>query len=549
MTFSTVFINTPPPYLSLASDEVLPVVMTIAGSDSSGGAGVEADIKTISAHRCYAMSCITALTIQTPANVYGVHTTPKDVVSQILDVNLNDMKCNVIKTGMLTEDAIQALSKKLKELGANRPKLVVDPVLVATSGAPLADEKLVKLMKEELTHLADLLTPNIPECYKLIGHKVELKSLQDILDLAKEVSESTNCPNILVKGGHAPWNNESSSFITDVLYLANEQKFIVYKGHYIKTNNTHGTGCTLASAIASNLARDYSLPQSIYGAVEYVQNAVTIGCTVTKKHVTSNGPINHLYAVEIPLEKMVCDECFDAHEVVNHIPNEPSPVANDFFTYLITHPAVAPHWNSYVNHDFVKQVAQGTIAPKKFQFFIEQDYSYLVDYGKVYCIAASKAPNLDEVEKALAIVGNIRREMGEHENRLKEVFGVKDNSYFENIQKGPALKNYSRYFSDVAKRGNWQDLVTSLSPCLMGYGQALINHKDYVVKNEGNVYYEWCQVYSSTWYHEGMEKGKQLLNQIASTYPKENIEVLVNIYAQVCELETKFWDAALEFEG
>ena len=143
-----VLMNTPPPYLRLANDKQLPVVMTIAGSDSSGGAGIEADIKTITAHKCYAMTCINALTVQTPQKVYDVFPTPQEVVKQILDANLADMRCDVIKTGMLTVETAQMLSAKLKELGSARPKLVVDPVLVATSGSSLASLGIVDVIKK-----------------------------------------------------------------------------------------------------------------------------------------------------------------------------------------------------------------------------------------------------------------------------------------------------------------------------------------------------------------------------------------------------------------
>lgn len=547
MTISTIFINTPPPYLSLAQGEKLPIVMTVAGSDSSGGAGIEADIKTISAHRCYGITCITALTIQTPAKVHGIHATPKDVVSQILDANLSDMQCDVIKTGMLTTAAIDALSDKIDSLGAGRPKMVVDPVLVATSGSPLGGEELVTKMIEKITHLATLLTPNVPECFKLISRKFEVNSLADVYEMAREVSKVTKCSNILVKGGHIPWKNDSVKHITDALYFGDEEKFIVYRGHYVSTNNTHGTGCTLASAIASNIARGYSLPQSVYGAIEYVQNAVAIGCNVTKKNITENGPINHLYAIEIPLKKMIEDECFTAHDVFPDQIAKPFSHKDDFFTYLINHPSVKPHWKTFVNHAFVKEIAQGTIDSKKFQFFIEQDHAYLVDYARFHCIAGSKAPTLENVEKQLMIVGNVREEMKQHEKRLIEVFGVQGEEYFKNISRGPALRAYSRYFYDVSRRGCWEELVASLSPCLMGYGQALINQRKYVKEEEDSVYYEWCNTYNSDIYKSHMEDGRFLLNQIAHSYPADKIETLVTIYGQVCQLETKFWDAALNY--
>lgn len=549
MTLTTIKINTPPPYLTLARNEHLPVVMTVAGSDSSGGAGVEADIKAITAHRCYAMSCVTALTAQTPADVFEVHPIPKEFLQKVLDVNLKDMRCDVIKTGMLTVDAVHVLSSKLRGLPVEeRPKLLVDPVLVATSGCALGGSDLVKALKEEITPLADLLTPNIPECFELVGEKSEIGSMAQLCQLAEKVSTATKCSNVLVKGGHIPWDDEERKYITDVLYVGLEKKCIVYKGNYVSTTHTHGTGCTLASSISSNLARGYSLGQAVYGGIEYVQNGISIGCEVTKPHITDNGPINHVYAIEIPLDSMVKDECFTGHDVVaKPVSSTQTPGNGDFFTYLVNHPKVKPHWESYVYHDFVKQIATGTLKPEKFRFFIEQDYAYLIDYARVHCIAGSKAPALEDIEKELNIVASVRNEMGQHEKRLTEEFGVKDKDYFQKIQRGPALNNYSRYFNDIARRGNWQELVASLSPCLMGYGYALINHESSITVKEGEVYHEWCHTYLSPWYQGAMASGKDLLNQIALTSSQTELETLVTIFADVCELETKFWDAALNY--
>ncbi|CAR25667.1 hypothetical protein ZYGR_0A02320 [Zygosaccharomyces rouxii] len=547
MTLS-ISINTPPPYLVLNKNEQLPVVMTVAGSDSSGGAGIEADIKTITAHRCYAMTCMAALTAQTPAKVYSIHPLPKEFISQVLDANLKDMNCDVIKTGMLTANAVEALAAKLDSMGSKRPKLVIDPVLVATSGSALSSEELIELVKEKITPLADLLTPNIYECFKLIGSEFELQNVSDLYELARRVSVATKSRNILVKGGHIPWGQDGKNFVTDVLYLSQEDKFVVYNGPRILTTATHGTGCTLASAIASNLARGYPIAQAVYGGIEYVQSGVSISCQVASSHIKDNGPINHVYAVEVPLEGMVQDECFTARDVIPSTVNQTVSdiIKGDFFEYLISHPKVKPHWESYIHHDFVRQVAQGTLPIHKFQFFIEQDYAYLLDYARVHCIAGSKAPSLDDVEKELVIVGGVKNEMSQHEKRLKQEFGVSDNSYFDRIERSQALKAYSRYFNDVAKRGNWQELVASLSPCLMGYGEALLHFRSDIVVEEGTVYREWCDTYLSPWYVDGMEQGKSLLNQIARTYPADQLDNLVSIYANVCELETNFWGSALE---
>ena len=550
MTYSTVSINTPPPYLTLACNEKLPTVMSIAGADSSGGAGIEADIKTITAHRCYAMTCITTLTAQTPAKVYGVQITPKEVVSQILEANLQDMKCNVIKTGMLTAAAIEVLHEKLLQLGENRPKLVVDPVLCATSGSSPTGKDVTSLITEKIAPFADILTPSIPDCFKLLGEDREVNKLQDVFEIAKDLSGITKCSNILVKGGHIPWDDGKGKYITDVLYLGAEQKFINFKGQFVNTTHTHGAGCTLASAIASNLARGYSLPQSIYGGIEYVKNTIAIGCDVTKKAV-KGGPINHVYAVEIPLEKMLTDECFTASGTVpkkaikgslDRIPG------GSFFNYLINHPKVKPHWDAYVNHEFVKKVADGTLERKKFRFFIEQDYLYLIDYVRVCCVAGSKSPGLKDLEKDLVVANCARDELNEHERRLREEFGVKDPDYFQKIERGPALRAYCRYLIDISRRGNWQEVVVAINPCLMGYVYAVDKVKDTVAVAEGTLYREWCDTCTSSFCYQAVLEGEKLMNRILETYPPEQLDSLVTIFARGCELEADFWTAALEYE-
>lgn len=558
MSYQTLTINAPPPYLSLSQQERLPVVMTVAGSDSSGGAGVEADVKAITAHKCYAMTCVSALTIQTPVSVHGIHLVPKDVISRVLECNLRDMRCDVIKTGMLTVDAIEALSDKLNQISPeNRPKLVIDPVLVATSGSPLAGEELLSIIKDKLTPLADILTPNIPECFKLIGEEREINHLDDVFQLAKDVQACCRSSNVLVKGGHIPWKNTSDRYITDVLLLGKEKEFIVFRGNYTETTNTHGTGCTLASSIASNLAHGYTLAQSVYGGIEYVQNAVAIGCDVSQPFVKENGPINHVYAINIPLERMMGDECFGGHLItpkasdvdldkLSIIKDLPA-IKEDFVTYLHNHPRVKPHWESYINHKFVKMIADGSLEHYKFRFFVEQDYAYLLDYGRVHCIAASKAPTVQDMEKELSIVGGVKEEIDSHKKRLRKNFGVKDESYFEHIKRSTALKRYARYFSDVSKRGNWAELVVSLTPCLLGYGMSLNVVKDSITTTDP-MYQQWLDVYSSEAYRKAMVEGTSMMNEIAATYPPEDLETLITIYGDVCELETKFWDAALEYE-
>lgn len=513
-------VNTPPLQLR---DDYIPVVMTVGGSDPTGRAGIEADVKTITAHKCYATTCTTALTVQTLAHLQE---TPRDVIAGMLDANLHNMKCNVIKTGMLTEDAIAVLAEKLTN--TKKPLLVVEP-----------DKFCDVAMLIKLTPLADLLICSVDDCIEFTGNRVVINSHLDLLSLATEVAAKTSAKNMLLKGGCIPNDDENNDFI-DLLYMQDDSKYFVYKGNYLPATNT---GSTLASSVASNLAHGYSLPQAVYGGIEYVQNASYIGCQVTKKSAGTNGSMHHLYSIQIPLETTISDGGFSEHSSM------PIPkgidIGNDFFTYLINHPTVKPHWDAYTNHPFVLEVAKGRLDLRKMQFYTEQDYSYLVDYARILCIAASKSPTLEDIENEIWIVSRVRYSLSLHERRLKEVFGVKDSSYFETIKRGPALRAYSRYFDDVAKYGNWQELLLALNPCMMGYGTALINVKDQITCDEGSVYRDWCNTYTSDRCKESLVKGAELLNRIARTYPNK-INKLVQIYADVCELETNFWTAALE---
>ncbi|CCH59255.1 hypothetical protein TBLA_0B04170 [Henningerozyma blattae CBS 6284] len=553
MTQTVISINSPPPYLTLSGQEELPTVLTIGGSDSSGSAGIEADLKTITAHRCYSMTCLTAVTVQTPSKVYNIQKMSKDLVKEALDVNLRNIKCDVIKCGLLTIENVQILNKKLIELGDYRPKLIWDPFL----NEMFVDDDFIQLVKAQLTPFAELITPNLQEALKLINKpQMSITSIEDIFNVAQEVSRETKCANILIKGGQLPYELLSDNKIIDILYLGNEEKFIVYNGNIEKTHNTHGAGCTLASSVASNLALGYSLAQAVYGGIEYVQNAISLGCTVIKVNSDFNGRINHVHSIEIPMEKMIKDECFNAHSILSarqsswtRISN-PVNYKNNFFDYLIHHPYVKRHWKTYTNHEFVNQIATATLDPKKFQFFIEQDYSYLVDYARVHCIAASKAPTLSDIELEIALIAGTKVEITAHKEKLTKYFGVVDDSYYDTIKRGPALNNYSRYFNDIAKRGTWEELVAALTPCLMGYCFAARTFEKNLVLNEDYPYYnKWCSDCLGELSVAAIKEGEKLLNHIASTYPPEKIETLVKIFGDVCQLETQFWDAALAYNG
>ena len=251
--------------------------LTIAGSDSSGGAGIQADIKTMMANGVYAMSAITALTAQNTTGVAAIQNATAEFLGQELDSIFTDIFPDAVKIGMVSEsDLIRMIAKKLRQYQAKN--IVVDPVMVATSGARLISEEAVDVLKEELFPLADLLTPNIPETEVLTGRKI--RNTDDMIEAAKQVSEQYHCA-VLCKGGHK-------------LNDANDLLYEWFEGKRIDNPNTHGTGCTLSSAIASNLAKGFSMVESVNRAKDYISGALAAMLDLGK----GSGPMDHGFAVK-----------------------------------------------------------------------------------------------------------------------------------------------------------------------------------------------------------------------------------------------------------
>ena len=226
-------------------------VLTIAGSDSSGGAGIQADIKTITAHKMYAMSAVTALTAQNTTGVYGIEEASPEFVGQQLDCIFQDIFPDAVKIGMVSNSRIiHVIVEKLKEYGAKN--IVVDPVMVSTSGSKLLSDEAMQTLIQELLPLGMVITPNIPETQVLCGF--EIHSEEDMIRGAEKIAESFSGA-ILVKGGHLV------SDAVDLLYQDGKARW--YRSERVDNPNTHGTGCTLSSAIACNLAAGKDLDQSI----------------------------------------------------------------------------------------------------------------------------------------------------------------------------------------------------------------------------------------------------------------------------------------------
>ena len=256
--------------------------LTIAGSDSSGGAGIQADIKTMTANGVYAMSAITALTAQNTLGVKSIMEVTPEFLEEQLDCIFTDIYPDAIKTGMVSSKIlIEMIGKKLREYRAGN--IVIDPVMVSTSGAKLISDNAIETMKKELFPMATVITPNIPETEVLSG--ISIKSEEDMVQAAKIIYETYGCA-VLCKGGHQV-NNAN-----DLLYKKGTFRWFV--GERIENPNTHGTGCTLSSAIASNLAKGHSLEQSVENAKEYISGALSAMLNLGK----GSGPMNHAFVFE-----------------------------------------------------------------------------------------------------------------------------------------------------------------------------------------------------------------------------------------------------------
>lgn len=256
--------------------------LTIAGSDSSGGAGIQADIKTMMANGVYGMSVITAVTAQNTLGVEGILEIPVEFVEQQIDAVFTDIFPDAVKIGMVTSaEVIEVIANRLSFYQAKN--VVIDPVMASSSGTEFADEAVLRAWREELFPVASLLTPNIPECEILLGSKIE--TAKDRERAAEAIGRQFGCA-VLVKGGHGKDGAD------DLLWT--EKEMVWFPGKRIDNPNTHGTGCTLSSAIASYLAQGCPVEKAVGGAKAYLNGA--IGAMLDLGN--GRGPMDHGYMIE-----------------------------------------------------------------------------------------------------------------------------------------------------------------------------------------------------------------------------------------------------------
>lgn len=261
-----------------------PKVLTIAGSDSGGGAGIQADIKSISANGCFAMSAITAVTAQNTMGVVAVEGLPISIIEQQIEAVLDDIGADVVKIGMLhSGEVVHAVAQVLRKY--NIHDIVLDPVMVSTSGHKLIEDEAIEVMKKELLPMARVITPNIPEAEILLGEK--LTEQEALPKAARRLSELYGT-SVLLKAGHLV-NDE----LIDIFYDKESGEIMELKANRIDTENTHGTGCTLSSALAAQLAKGLNMKDAVRAAKRYINEAIIAGKDYKIGH--GHGPVCHFY--------------------------------------------------------------------------------------------------------------------------------------------------------------------------------------------------------------------------------------------------------------
>ncbi|CCK71274.1 uncharacterized protein KNAG_0G02165 [Huiozyma naganishii CBS 8797] len=503
MTIKVIEINTPSPYLVLSKHEKIPKVLTISNSAEN-----ENDIGTLTAHSVHTAVCTTALVAGTE-----LLAVPEPIIKQNIQLGRN---ADVIKTGSLSVSNIMTVVKVAK----NFKCLIID-------GTVLSEESY-EVMKRELTPISFLFVVDVAHLQKFND------TLKDVFELCLEKSVETNAANILAINCIQENTNAS------VLFQVDNQKFTVFRHDSRFTK----VGCSsISTSIAANLANGYSLGGSVYGALEYVQNSQSI-CSEGAKD-----KVNFVHNIRVPLTAMVQDKCFKGNDLISppKLVKDPT-VTGDFLDYLNKHKYVAKHWDDYVNHDFVRQVAEGCLDLQQFKFYIEQDYLYLADYARLHCVSASKAPDLLDIEKELLVLSVIKRSMNCHKQRLHDYYGVVDENHMEKVQRSDALNKYTRYMGEMARRGNWRELIAALAPCMVGYCAAVAKYVGKTDPPKGSIYEDWTKFYSTLPLEESLAKGRYFLNHIARTCPENELERLIKIYGDVCALEAQFWDSPLAYK-
>ena len=482
---------------------LLSTALSIAGSDCSGGAGIQADIKTMTMNGVYAMSAITALTAQNTTGVEDIFEISSDFLKRQIDMIFTDIYPDAVKIGMVSNsELIEAIAERLNFYEAKN--IVVDPVMVATSGSKLIESDAVITLKKSLIPMATIVTPNIPEAEILSGIKISCK--EDMIMSAKSIGENYGC-SVLLKGGH------NLNDANDLLYSNGELKW--FYGRKIDNPNTHGTGCTLSSAIASNLAKGYDIENSIRKAKDYISGALESMLNLGK----GRGPINHAFNLNTEFSKE--EKIMKTVEYLLEMSKE--------------------IWDKYNKHPFVMGIEDGTLNKEKFRYYIIQDYLYLQEYAKTFAIGIAKSKSSEMVKLFSKYINIITGELNIHRGYMGELKISEEE--LKNTPRSLDNLSYTSYMIRVAYEEGEAEIISAILSCAYSYEVIAKN----IIKNnplakEHHFYGEWVKGYSSESYSNANVILFETLENLTKDYTKKQIAHLSDIFMACSRYELAFWE-------
>ena len=362
---------------------------------------------------------------------------------------------------------------------------------MATTGAQLLPEVAVKTLCQDLLPQTFLLTPNIPEANLIVkeaGHPaVDVQDLEGLKKLAKTLHD-IGVKYVLLKGGHIPLTADHKVARSDgekqvvVNVLLGDGVCEVIESPYQSSKNTHGTGCSLASAIACNLAQGRSISSAVRDACRYIDAGIRSSVGLGK----GSGPLNHFHSLQV-------------------LPFAPG----NFIDYVLNRDDVKPAWHEYTHHEFVRRMGDGSLPEEAFKYYMIQDYLYLIHFARANALAGYKTKSLDDIAGAAAIVTHIRHEINLHINECKD-FGLTQED-MEKYEESQACTAYSRYVLDIGQSEDWLALQISLLPCLLGYGMIAARLKAEQKANppkQPNRYQTWIDNYVADDYVTAVKTGR-----------------------------------------
>ncbi|HEU4668841.1 MAG TPA: bifunctional hydroxymethylpyrimidine kinase/phosphomethylpyrimidine kinase [Arthrobacter sp.] len=483
----------------------LPRVLSIAGSDPSGGAGIQADLKSIAAHGGYGMAVITALTAQNTCGVRAVHVPPAAFLTQQLDAISDDISIDAVKIGMLGDAAVvQAVRAWLEKV---RPRVVVlDPVMVATSGDRLLQESAEAALRE-LLPLAHLITPNLPELAMLVGEPVP-ESWEGAVEQGRRLSAATGA-TVLVKGGHLAGDQCPDALVDTSGRLS--QEVVVVPGKRVETRNSHGTGCSLSSAMATVQPRLGDWEATLREVKPWLSGALETSGRLAVG--SGNGPVHHFHHLQ------------------------PMPAEGSFAGQLWAE--AGKHLDAIYALEFIQDLASGSLAEEQFAYYLAQDAIYLNGYSRVLARTSALAPT----EAEQLFWARSAQQCLEVESELHRSWLATRHIQSE---PGPVTKSYVDHLMAASASGSYAVLAAAVLPCFWLYAEAGNTlHAKFLAAGEpaGHPYADWLRTYADEGFADATRTAVAIVDRAGRAAAEHEKAAMATAFRHSCRLEVEFFDA------